>query len=55
MLRKGALKTHGGGAIPRHSLQRKNGTSGDEESALLGPPAPRADALPPNRAKLRGD
>ena len=54
LLRKGALKTSGGNAIPRHALQRKTGTSEEEEASLLD--APRNDAaMPPNRARLRGE
>ncbi len=54
LLRKGALKTHGGHAIPRHGLQRKTGTSHEEESVLLNP-APRDTAPPANRARMRSD
>jgi hypothetical protein len=55
LLRKGALKTHGGNAIPRHALQRKTGTSDEEEAALLDAPRRDAGSMPPNRARLRGE
>ena len=55
LLRKGALKTHGGNAIPRHALQRKTGTSEEEAASLLDAPRDHAPAMPPNRARLRGD
>ena len=55
LLRKGALKTHGGQAIPRNALQRKTGTTDEEASTLLDAPRSEPPALPANRARLRGE
>ena len=55
LLRKGALKTHGGDAIPRHALRRKSGTSDEEEATLLDPGPGKGGEPPSGGAKTRWD
>lgn len=55
LLRKGAVKSHGGHGGHQHAPRRKGGTSDEEEALLLGGLHGKHPARPPHGAKMRAE
>ncbi len=53
LLRKGALKPHGGHPGHRHAHKGKGGATGEEEAILFAPV--KHGARPPHGAKMRAE